>query len=171
MAGRCGTSGAAISAIARPLQKKRKTGMVKRSTGKESRWATNLNHQISREIVEVVAAHGGTLHVERLKGIRERCQATAKVNRMIANWPFAQLLSSLKYKAAMAGVPVVEIDPRKTSQTCSRCGHAERGNRPSQAEFRCQVCGHQDHADRNAALVIRARATTKDWKFNNFPIS
>jgi hypothetical protein len=48
----------------RALQEKRKTGMVRRSKGKESRWATDMNHEVSRAIVDIVAAAGGVLHVE-----------------------------------------------------------------------------------------------------------
>src|SRR5262245_40601808 len=54
------------------LQQKRKLGMVKRSKGKEARWITQMNHQVSREIIDIVAAHGGVLHVEKLLGIRDR---------------------------------------------------------------------------------------------------
>src|SRR6266446_6585381 len=59
------------------LQRKRKTGMVKRSKGKEARWVTDMNHKISRAIVAIVAKANGVLHVERLTGIRERCKGTA----------------------------------------------------------------------------------------------
>ena len=139
------------------LQQKRKTGMVKRSKGKESRWATQMNHQISREIIDLVAAHGGVLHVEKLLGIRDRVKLTRKVNRMVHSWPFAQLLDFLTYKAALAGVQVVEEDPRHTSQRCSRCGHTERKNRQAQAVFHCRGCGYTVHADLNAARNLAAR--------------
>lgn len=139
------------------LQKKRKTGMVKRSKGKESRWATNENHRISRIIVDIVAEAGGVLHVERLTGIRERCKGTAKTNRMLHSWSFAQLLSFIRYKAALAGVEVIEKDPRHTSQRCSRCGHTDRANRPKQALFKCKACGYGIHADLNAARNLAAR--------------
>jgi IS605 OrfB family transposase len=138
------------------LQEKRKTGMVKRSKGKESRWATNENHRVSRAIVDIVARAGGVISVERLKGIRDRCKATAKTRRMLHSWPFAQLLDFIRYKARLAGVEVIEVDPRKTSQTCSRCGHCERGNRPRQAIFKCKACGYTIHADLNSARVIAA---------------
>ncbi len=65
------------------LQQKRKLGMVKRSKGKEARWATQMNHQVSREIVDLVAAHGGILHVEKLLGLRDRVKMTRTVNRMV----------------------------------------------------------------------------------------
>jgi IS605 OrfB family transposase len=139
------------------LQQKRKTGMVKRSKGKESRWATQMNHQASREIIDIVAAHGGVLHVEKLLGIRDRVKMTRKVNRMVHSWPFAQLLSFLAYKAALAGVQVIEEDPRHTSQRCSRCGHTERKNRQAHAVFQCRVCAYTVHADLNAARNLAAK--------------
>ena len=84
------------------LQRKRKTGMVKRSKGRESRWVRCENHRVSRQIVDTVAAHGGVLHVEKLLGIRDRTKKTRKVNRMLHAWPFAQLLGFICYKAALA---------------------------------------------------------------------
>jgi IS605 OrfB family transposase len=139
------------------LQRKRKAGMVRRSKGRESRWVTHENHRISREIVDIVASAGGVLRVERLKGIRDRCKrGTVKTRRMLHSWSFAQLLGFIKYKARLAGVEVIEVNPRKTSQTCSRCGHCERGNRPRQASFHCKACGYTIHADLNAARVIAA---------------
>jgi putative transposase len=139
------------------LQVKRKVGMVKRSKGKESRWATNENHRVSRIIVDLVFQAGGVLHVERLTGIRERCKGTAKIRRMLHSWPFAKLLQFIRYKAAALGVEVIEEDPRHTSQRCSRCGHTERGNRSRQDRFKCKACGYESHADLNAARNLAAK--------------
>jgi transposase len=66
----------------------------------------------------------------------------------------------VSYKARLAGVPVVFVDPRNTSKACSRCDHCDRGNRPTQAEFRCLHCGFSANADYNAALNIRARGVS-----------
>ncbi len=139
------------------LQKKRKVSMVQRSKGRESRWVRNQNHRVSREIVDIVASQGGVLHVEKLLGIRDRTKKTRKVNRMMHSWAFAQLLDFIHYKAALAGVQVIEEDPRHTSQRCSRCGHTERGNRPKQALFRCTACAYEMHADLNAARNLAAK--------------
>ena len=133
--------------------------MVKRSKGRESRWVRCENYRVSRQIVDTVAACGGVLHVERLLGIRDRTKKTRKVNRKLHAWPFAQLLGFICYKAALAGIQVVEEDPRHTSQQCSRCRHTERGNRPRQAHFKCKACGYEVHADLNAARNLAAGGT------------
>ena len=65
-------------------------------------------------------------------------------------WAFHQLRSFVEYKARLAGVFVVAVDPRNTSRTCSACGHCEKANRKSQAEFVCRHCGYSTNADRNA---------------------
>jgi IS605 OrfB family transposase len=116
-----------------------------------------MNHQVSREIVDIVAAHGGVLHVEKLLGIRDRVKMTRKVNRMVHSWPFAQLLGFITYKAALAGVQVIEEDPRHTSQRCSSCGHTARKNRQVQAALQCCACGYSIHADLNAPRNLAAK--------------
>ena len=68
-----------------------------------------------------------------------------------------QLKTFLHYKAKRAGVTLMEVDPRYSSQTCSACGHCERSNRKSQERFCCQCCGLEANADVNAALNLKAR--------------
>ncbi len=73
-------------------------------------------------------------------------------------WAFFQLRAYIACKAAQAGVPVILVDPRNTSRTCSTCGHCEKANRHSQASFRCCRCGFARNADHNAAINIAYRA-------------
>ena len=85
--------------------------------------------------------------------------AKAGLNRSILDAGWGVLLDVLHAKAEWAGRTVVEVNPRHTSQRCSRisCGHVAKENRVSQAEFRCVKCGHEAHADVNAAVnILRA---------------
>jgi len=50
-----------------------------------------------------------------------------------------------------------QLDGYPSSQTCSECGHCERNNRESQAEFHCKKCGIRMNADLNAAKNILDR--------------
>jgi len=82
-----------------------------------------------------------------------------RLNRSIYDAGWGVFLDVLHAKAESAGRQVIEVDPRHTSQRCSRtsCGHVAKGNRTSQAMFRCVKCGHEDHADVNAAQnILRA---------------
>lgn len=67
------------------------------------------------------------------------------------SWSFAQLRQFLNYKARLAGVPVIIVDPRNTSRRCSVCGYIDKRNRKNQAEFVCRSCGFMDNADFNAS--------------------
>ena len=51
---------------------------------------------------------------------------------------------------------VVEINPKYTSQTCSRCGYVHKENRKSQSAFECISCNYAQNADLNAAKNILA---------------
>jgi IS605 OrfB family transposase len=135
---------------------------LKRVAGKEARFRRHENHIISKAIVQTAEDTGRGIACENLAGIRDRLPVWAKDARnKLSGWSFHQLFSFVLYKATLAGVPVVAVDPRNTSRTCAVCGHCEKANRTSQAKFSCKACGHTDHADRNAALNIRAQAASK----------
>lgn len=85
-------------------------------------------------------------------------------------WSFHQLRQFIAYKAQLAGVDVLTIDPRDTSRTCASCGVVDKSSRRSQSEFRCRHCGHEAHADINAAQNIRAKAIVM-WPKASQPLS
>jgi putative transposase len=129
---------------------------------KEAKFRRYQNHCISKKLVESAKRTGRGIAMEDLNGIRARVTARGGDARSrLSGWSFGQFYSFVAYKAQAAGVPVVLVDPRSTSQTCSECGHCERSNRKSQSEFRCQACGHDANADVNAARNIRALALSK----------
>jgi putative transposase len=140
----------------RPKSIRRK---LKSTSQKESRFRKDTNHRISKKLVAKAKDTGRGIAVEDLKGIRDRARFRKKQRAKMSGWSFAQLRTHIEYKAQLAGVVVVPVDPRNTSRTCSGCGHCEKANRPSQDKFLCRLCGFEAHADINAALNIRARAT------------
>jgi putative transposase len=126
---------------------------------KESRFVRDVNHCISKSLVGRALSRKKALAVEMLTGIRERGNRLNRAMRTeINNWAFAQLKFFLVYKCKRSGVPLLEVDPRYSSQQCSQCAHTERANRPSQEHFCCRHCCFQANADVNAAKVLEARA-------------
>ncbi len=72
-----------ISARRKKLQKAKKTRAVKKSQGKEARWMKNINHQLSRQIVNHAQEQGVlTIKVEALQGIRKGTTSTSRGGRM-----------------------------------------------------------------------------------------
>jgi len=150
----------------RRLQRKGTKGAKKklrRVSKNEARFRRHENHRISKEIVETARRTGRGIAVEDLKGIRERVTARGgDARNRLSGWSFHQIYTFLAYKAQIAGIPVVQVDPAYTSQTCPECGHCERSNRRSQSEFRCQRCRHEQHADVVGARNIRD-AALMEW--------
>jgi putative transposase len=136
--------------------------LLKKRRRKESRFAADVNHQISKRIVAEAERTGCGIAVEELTGIRDRVRLRKPQRATLHSWAFAQLGSFLAYKAKQAGVALVEVDPAYTSQTCSACGWVDKENRRSQAEFDCRRCDFVGHADHNAAINIASRGV-KRW--------
>ena len=146
--GRCNTKGA-----------KKK---LNRIAGKEARFRKHENHVISKSIVQTAERTGRSIALEDLTGIRQRVTSWGKDARnRLSGWGFAELGAFIAYKAQLAGIFVVYVDPRNTSRMCAKCGHVDKANRKSQAKFLCVSCGHTANADRNAAENISAQATRK----------
>ena len=137
---------------------------LKKLSGKESRFAKHTNHVISKQIVEDARRTKQTIVLEELTGIRSRIRARRDQRAVLHGWAFAQLRQFIAYKAALAGVSVIFVDPRNTSRECSQCGHVDKPNRPSQSVFSCRQCGFTENADLNAALVIGSRAKV-NWPY------
>ena len=132
---------------------------LKQIARKQSRYVRDINHQISKKIVETASRSAKALALEDLTGIRERSNGYGREMRwLMGNWSFNQLAQFISYKAEMTGIPVVFVDPRNTSRTCSACGYISKSNRKSQAHFKCLQCGFESNADRNAAVNIEVRA-------------
>jgi putative transposase len=133
--------------------------LLRKRARKEAQFAADVNHQISKRIVAEAERTGRGIAVEGLTGIRERVRLRKPQRATHASWAFAQLGVFLTYKAARAGVPLVHVDPAYTSQRCTSCGHIDKRNRTSQAEFVCRACGFAaEHADILGADNIALRA-------------
>ena len=130
------------------------------------------NHQLSRRLVDsfdviVLEDLKVTNMVRRPKAkpdpdapgewLPNGAAAKAGLNKSIQDAGWGQLAVMLRYKAAEAGREIITVDSRHTSQTCSHCGHVDRGNR-SGVKFECGGCGHIAHADLNAAFNLLDRA-------------
>ena len=127
---------------------------------KASRFCKHVNHVISKQLVQSALSSRKALCLENLTGLRDRANGFSREMRwQLGSWAFHQLAQFVVYKAKRAGVPVVFVDPRNTSRTCSVCGHCAKENRKSQSQFLCLHCGFQANADFNAARNLEARAS------------
>ena len=130
---------------------------LRKMRGRQRRFRRDCDHVLSKRVVQATPP-GATIAVENLTNIRSRTKVRkGKQARRIHGWSFDQLRSFIGYKAEERGCTVVGVDPRHTSQACSRCGHIARNNRRSRGHFVCRACGFELHADLNASRNIAAR--------------
>jgi len=136
------------------FQKKGKLKLVKKIKNRESRIVRDLNHKISRKVVDYALKNNAGIVLEDLKGIRKTKKQAKSFKYSLHSWSFYQLMNFISYKAKLLGIPVIKIDPAYTSQQCSRCGllGERKGKR-----IKCLSCGHVEDADVNAAFVIALR--------------
>jgi IS605 OrfB family transposase len=133
--------------------------LLKKRSGRESRFVKDTNHCISKQLVEKAKGTQRGLALEDLTGIRKRATVRKSQRLLLHSWPFSDLGSKIVYKAKRKGVPVEYVDPRNTSRECSVCGCVDKRHRRSQDKFLCISCGHAAHADINAAINIGRRAS------------
>ncbi|MCK9407240.1 MAG: IS200/IS605 family accessory protein TnpB-related protein [Methanothrix sp.] len=94
---------------------------LKKLSGKEARFHRDVNHCISKKLVAKAIDTSSAIVLEDLSGIRERITVPKAQRRKQHNWSFYQLRQYIDYKAAIAGVPLICIDPAYTSQECPIC--------------------------------------------------
>jgi putative transposase len=129
------------------LERRRRRKIVARIHERVSRRRKNFAHQESRKLVH----RFGTIVFEDLsitRMIKNHCLA-----KSIADAAWNQLATYTQYKAEDAGVAYIEIDPRGTSQCCSRCGAVVKKSL-SVRVHQCPHCGLEIDRDLNAAYNI-----------------
>ncbi len=144
--------------IRKRLQKKHTASARRRLKAigsREGRWVADINHCISKRLVESYPA--GTLFVfEDLSGIKE---VTAKVKKKMrytmCSWSYSDLEQKIIYKAQLKGSSIIKVDPHFTSQRCPICGFTDKGNRDKKKHiFICQSCGYRSNDDRIGAMNL-----------------
>lgn len=108
----------------------------------------DFHHKLSRDCVD---SYGLIAHEDlNIKGITR-----TRLAKSVSDVGWASFLTKLQYKAEEAGVAVVKVDPRNTTQTCSQCGHIpDEKLTLSDRTYVCEKCGFTADRDYNAALNI-----------------
>ena len=120
-------------------RRKRIRKKLHRRAMKESNFRRNINHLISKRLVALAKDTSRGIALEDLKGI-PRIRFRKPQRARMGGWGFDQLRQFIAYKAQAAGVVVLMVDPKHTSQQCAECGHTQRANRACQSDFRCRRC-------------------------------
>ena len=128
--------------------RKKKLQAINSLRDKERNFAKTYNHQLSYKIVKF--AKDNKCEFINLEYLTK----DGFENRILSSWSYYELQNMIEYKAEREGIKVRYVDPAYTSQTCSKCGHVDKENRPTQAKFECVNCGLELNADHNASINI-----------------
>lgn len=126
----------------------------KKLSKKESRFRQDVNHQISKRIVQKAKNLKQCIVLEDLNDFFEDIKVRRENKFMRKSWAFAQLIFYIQYKALREGIRCILVNPAYTSQQCYNCRYCDSKNRKSQSIFECIKCGYINNADINAALNI-----------------
>ncbi len=138
-------------------------GQLQKLQRKRARKRDDATHQASRKLADT--AHTVVVEDLNTKGMTRSAKGTVEapgkqvkqksgLNRSILASGWGSWERKLAYKAG----ELLKVNPAYTSQRCSRCGHVDKSNRPSQAVFACGACGFRANVDHNAAVNILVRA-------------
>lgn len=143
--------------LRRKLGIKKAIDIIKKIGQHEKKIANEIIHKISREIVNDAIDTNAVIVLGKIKYLRRRKQRLyrKRMARLLSGFPYYKLMQYIRYKAALAGIKVIEVSEAWTSQTCNKCYN--RGERKTQGLFQCNYCKRQDNADRNAAFCIAKR--------------
>jgi len=143
----------------RAVSRKKKGGhnrrkAVRRLAGVHGR-VRNLRREHHHQVALRLVRRYGFIAAESLN-VRGMLR-NGRLSRAIADAGWSGFLLTLRSKAESAGVRFVGIDPKGTSQQCSKCGHEVKKDL-SVRWHDCPHCGLSLDRDHNAALNILARA-------------
>ena len=130
---------------------------LKRIEQRENRWMTDVNHVLSKALVERYGA--GTLFViEDLEGVsfseENLRRKSSKSRRNLRSWAFFQFEQFLIYKAEEQGSYVLKVPAKYTSQRCPKCGVIDKEQRHHDEHEYCCRCGFRTNDDRVGALNL-----------------
>ena len=135
----------------RKMGKLKKLSAIRKQQNKEHRYMKDQNHKISRKIVNMaIEEQVSVIKIEKLTNIRQTTRTSRKNAKNLHNWSFYQLQMFIAYKAALAGIKVLEVNPAYTSQTCPACS---KRNKADDRTYQC-LCGFHTHRDRVGAINI-----------------
>jgi len=108
-------------------------------------------HRVSKRLVGSAMSRRAAIVLENLT-LHGAGGRSHRMNRRLSAWPRSEIHRQIEYKAALAGVPIIKVNPQWTSKTCPVCG-ARRRDRVGQ-DFVCEMCDWEMDRQINAGMNI-----------------
>ena len=152
------------------LRKKKKKKVCKGN--KESRIMKDLDHKMSRGVIDYALKHKLRIVMENLKGIRtgkRKGNGSKGANRIVNSWSFYRLLQFIEYKSKERGIPCEKVNPQCTSQECSYSGVIGKRDRDvfECGNKHCKCFRMKRNSDINAAFNVGKRSLLEGGSTQN----
>jgi putative transposase len=111
---------------------------------RQTRRVNQYLHKVTKDIVERAKEFRSAIILEELKGIRKLYKKGNgqgnKFRRKLNSWSFYEFQRQLQYKGACEGIPVMFVDPKRTSKLCPVCGGQLQEDRLCRRKLWCSEC-------------------------------
>lgn len=143
--------------VRKSLQESKLLNKVKDIKDREKRYMRDVDHKISKEIVDIARKFPKSVIVlEDLKNIRQKVKYSSRQNRRIHNWSFDRLGSYTDYKATSHGIPVLgDVWAAYSTRYHRQCGSINTVR--DRHILHCEPCGYVVNADFNGAYNLSLR--------------
>jgi putative transposase len=143
---RLGTLAHALSRTKKGSRRQKRLLRCKsRMKAKHARVLRDMEHKISRAIVEVaVERQAGTIVIGDVRDVADGVAFSKQSNQKISGWNHGKIRTYVGYKAEAEGIAIRLQDEAYTTQTCPQCGHRHK---PRGRRYRCGQCGFSGHRD------------------------
>lgn len=116
-----------------------------RMKAQHNRVISDIEHKVSRAIVDTaIERAANTIVMGDLRDVADGVALGKLTNQKISGWNHGKIRKFVEYKAQAAGITVVLVDERYTTQTCPNCGQRHK---PGGRVYCCPSCGFQSHRD------------------------
>jgi putative transposase len=129
-----------------------------RLKAKHKRVMRDIEHKVSRAIVEEAVARGAsTIAYGDIRDIADGVDCGKEHNQRTSQWAHSKVRQYVEYKAEAEGIVVALVPEPYTSQTCPTCQHRHK---PRGRNFKCPACGIQAHRDVVGQINLLSRFKT-----------
>jgi putative transposase len=126
--------------------------------GRQARRVNQYLHKISKDIVQKAKESKSVIVFEDLNGIRKLYRKGNgqgnSYRRKLNSWSFYELQRQIQYKAEWEGIPVVFVDPKRTSKLCPICGGILQEDKQNRRKLWCNNCMRSMDRDVIASMNI-----------------
>ncbi|MBD3230160.1 MAG: IS200/IS605 family element transposase accessory protein TnpB [Candidatus Lokiarchaeota archaeon] len=136
---------------------------ISRSRGKKKgRIIADFSHKTAKEIVSIARRNNGWIVLEKLE-----FKNTLKKRGKYHDWSYGQIISLIKEKALLEGIPVMQVNPKGTSYTHWYCGSTDTVRDRKKSLLYCNICNKNICDHLNSALNL---AKIGWQRISDFPV-